>query len=243
MKRLRSGFTLAEVLITLAIIGVVAAIVMPSVMSNYQYKSVGVKVAKFMSTVEAASRPFVVNDGNFSITSAKNAAADGNQANDNQSVSNVTDFVNEAFLFKGFDQGSGLDNTISEYPNVNKKTLPANYEAIKAKKNAPLAYLKDGTAIQVYLDNTSYDTDHLNIVPVEKYGSPVFRIAFDPRVQGLPASAHKNFNFTVTELGYIFPHNNDDCLWLIYNNDFATTSKMFASGADCHVGSGTPATP
>lgn len=235
MKKLKSGFTLAEVLITLAIIGVVAAIVMPSVMSNYQYKSIGVKLAKFMSTVEAASRPFVVNDGNFSITSAKDADAEGKQSADNQSVSNVTDFVNEAFLFKGFDEGNGLTNTVNAYPNINKKVLGTKYEDISAKANAPLAYLKDGTAIQIYLDDTAYDTSHQNIVPVEKYGRPVFRIAFDPKVQGLPSSAHKNFNFTVTELGYVFPHNNDNCAWLIYNNDFATTSKLFATGQDCHV--------
>ena len=36
MKRFKKGFTLAEVLITLAIIGVVAAIAIPSVISNSQ---------------------------------------------------------------------------------------------------------------------------------------------------------------------------------------------------------------
>ena len=61
MKQLKAGFTLAEVLITLSIIGVVAAIVMPSVMTNYTYKTVGVKVAKFASQLEAASRPFINN--------------------------------------------------------------------------------------------------------------------------------------------------------------------------------------
>jgi prepilin-type N-terminal cleavage/methylation domain-containing protein len=49
MKKFKSGFTLAEVLITLGIIGVVAAIVMPSVMTNYTYKTVGVKLSKFVS--------------------------------------------------------------------------------------------------------------------------------------------------------------------------------------------------
>ena len=65
MKRMKSGFTLAEVLITLGIIGVVAAIVMPSVMTNYTYKTVGVKLSKFMSQVEGASRPYVVQNASF----------------------------------------------------------------------------------------------------------------------------------------------------------------------------------
>ena len=65
MKRMKSGFTLAEVLITLGIIGVVAAIVMPSVMTNYTYKTVGVKLSKFMSQLEGATRPYVVQNASF----------------------------------------------------------------------------------------------------------------------------------------------------------------------------------
>ena len=64
-KQLKSGFTLAEVLITMAIIGIVAAIVMPAMITSYQYKTVGVKLSKFAATVENSARAFVVSNDSF----------------------------------------------------------------------------------------------------------------------------------------------------------------------------------
>lgn len=239
MKRLKKGFTLAEVLITLAIIGVVAAIVIPSVMSNYQYKSIGVKLAKFSATVEAAARPFVVNNDNFSVSQPGEIDADGKITK--ASVSNITNFINESFIFKTFDPettADGSNKKILAYPNLVTKKLSAEYqyEPQTGNANYPIAVLKDGTSIQVYLDDTPYADDHAEIVPVEKFGAPVFRINFDPRVQGLPASAQKNFNFTLTELGYMFPSENDSCTWQLYNEGFTTTSKSFETGKACHTG-------
>ena len=83
MKRIKPGFTLAEVLITLGIIGVVAAIVMPSIMTNYTYKTVGVKLSKFASQLEAATRPYVVQNTSFTGT-----------------VDDISAFVEESFLIK-----------------------------------------------------------------------------------------------------------------------------------------------
>lgn len=242
MKRLNSGFTLAEVLITLAIIGVVAAIVLPSVMSNYQYKSVGVKLAKFISTLEGSTRPFVVNNDNFTVTDSEEDELDddGKKTGQKVKVSNVTDFVNESFIFKTFDpetsDGEGKVK-ILRYPEITKAALSSKdtYTPQAGTTKAPIAILKDGTAIQVYLDDTSYGTEHIKLVPVEKFGAPVFRINFDPKVQGLPKSAQKNFNFAVTELGYVFPAENDGCTWQLYNEGFTTTSKSFADGKACHV--------
>lgn len=242
MKRLNSGFTLAEVLITLAIIGVVAAIVLPSVMSNYQYKSVGVKLAKFVSTLEGSTRPFVVNNDNFTVTNTEEDEVDfeGKKTGQKVKVSNVTDFVNESFIFKTFDPETS-DNAgkvkILKYPEVKTDLLASAYvfSPQVGSTKAPIATLKDGTAIQVYLDDTPYTLDHLEIVPVEKFGAPVFRINFDPKVQGLPQSAQKNFNFIVTELGYVFPAEKDGCTWQLYNEGFTTTSKSFESGKACHI--------
>lgn len=225
MKRLKTGFTLAEVLITLAIIGVVAAIVMPSVMSNYQYKSIGVKLAKFLATTEGAARPFVVNNDNFYVGDKKNP-------------SNVSDFINESFIYKTFDPetSEGGKDKILSYPELSSvSAYNGTYAVQTGTATNPIALLKDGTAIQVYLDNTAYTGDHLQIVPVEKFGQPIFRINFDPKVQGLPASAQKNFNFSVTELGYVFPSEKDSCAWQLYEEDFTTTSKSFEDGKSCHV--------
>ena len=60
-----NGFTLAEVLITLGIIGVVAALTTPALYHNVGTAEIGPKLAKFRSTVENANKMMLVeNDVN-----------------------------------------------------------------------------------------------------------------------------------------------------------------------------------
>ena len=53
----KKGFTLAEVLITLGIIGVVAAITLPTMMQDGRKQQLGVKLAKFANNIESIMRP------------------------------------------------------------------------------------------------------------------------------------------------------------------------------------------
>lgn len=48
------AFTLAEVLITIAIIGIVAAMTLPSVIANYKKKEIPIRLKKFSSTMQNA---------------------------------------------------------------------------------------------------------------------------------------------------------------------------------------------
>ena len=59
----KCAFTLAEVLITLGIIGVVAAITLPTLITNYQKHVVETKLAKFNSTMNQAMRLSMVDNG------------------------------------------------------------------------------------------------------------------------------------------------------------------------------------
>jgi len=59
----KSAFTLAEVLITLAIIGVVAAMTIPTLISNYQEKVTVTKLKKAYAVMNQAMRLAVVNHG------------------------------------------------------------------------------------------------------------------------------------------------------------------------------------
>ena len=52
---LKRGFTLAEVLVTLTIIGVIAAITLPSLLSNTATAQIGPKLAKAVSMFEQAN--------------------------------------------------------------------------------------------------------------------------------------------------------------------------------------------
>lgn len=60
----RFAFTLAEVLITLGIIGVVAALTMPTLIQNYKKHEVETKLAKFYSVMNQAVRLAEVEYGN-----------------------------------------------------------------------------------------------------------------------------------------------------------------------------------
>ena len=63
LKNAKRGFTLAEVLITLGIIGIVAALTLPTVMSNYKKKVVVTKMKKFYSTMNQAVKLSTVENG------------------------------------------------------------------------------------------------------------------------------------------------------------------------------------
>ena len=63
MKRFKKGFTLAEVLITLAIIGVVAAISIPSVISNTQQQEFKTGLKKAVSVLNSAITMNMAIDG------------------------------------------------------------------------------------------------------------------------------------------------------------------------------------
>ncbi|MBE7713305.1 MAG: type II secretion system protein [Cyanobacteria bacterium SIG26] len=69
---MKKAFTLAEVLICLGIIGVVAALTIPSVVTNYKYKVYGAQLEKVYSQITEAARS-IMNDemsDSFSTTSA-----------------------------------------------------------------------------------------------------------------------------------------------------------------------------
>ena len=63
MKRFKKGFTLAEVLITLAIIGVVAALTIPSVISNSQQQEFKTGLRKAVSVLNSAITMNMAIDG------------------------------------------------------------------------------------------------------------------------------------------------------------------------------------
>ena len=61
MKK-KSGFTLAEILVTLGIIGIVAALTTPSLVGSYQKSKIGPTLRKFMNTIETANQHIMGNE-------------------------------------------------------------------------------------------------------------------------------------------------------------------------------------
>ena len=92
---MKKGFTLAEVLITLAILGVVAAVTLPNMVQDTKYQQLGVKLAKFASTLENAAPAYAVGLGG-EIGS-----------------NDLNDFVKSAFLLKNSNSYFEISNNYS----------------------------------------------------------------------------------------------------------------------------------
>ena len=240
MKRIKLGFTLAEVLITLSIIGVVAAIVMPSVMTNYTYKTVGVKLAKFYSQLESATRPYVVQGESFT-GSALDAA---NFVNDSFIITNKNDFETTETDCTGTPTpdvcGSQTTGTVITYNYVQDEDsviAQAAPNGARLDDTEVSVELKDGTRFQIYLidnyqdklDESGYEDE----IDVNQVGIPVFGVAVDPEVTGLPKAVNTAYKFLVTELGYVYPDRTDKCLSAIFDAKFNTNTKTFGKDSAC----------
>lgn len=239
MKKMKSGFTLAEVLVALTIIGVTAALVLPTTFSSYQAKTVGVKVAKFAGQLETASRNYVANYGSFSKSS------------------DVVKFVNKSFLTKDtyVQEGVDIQAMISDMQQMQAQQAPATRGGEKSSVSEKalnsidiripiveqehdempkaVALLRDGTGITVIKQNNLEFKTHAGFVNRYQVGDPMFVVKFFPNLNGLPSFAQQNFNFVVTETGYIYPHDKDNCLWDLYLNDYATTPDTYSEGSSC----------
>ena len=69
MKK-RNAFTLAEILVTLGIVGVIAALTVPDLVSDYQNKTMAVKIRKFATELNEAIDLYLTDKGKSSVYTA-----------------------------------------------------------------------------------------------------------------------------------------------------------------------------
>jgi prepilin-type N-terminal cleavage/methylation domain-containing protein len=67
---MKKGFTLAEVLVTLGIIGVVSAMTVPTLMQNYQRKSYVTQLHKVYNEISQASQQYITDRNAINLTEA-----------------------------------------------------------------------------------------------------------------------------------------------------------------------------
>lgn len=93
------GFTLAEVLITLAIIGVVAALTIPTIISGYGRKDITTKLKKFYATMSQVIQLSEIDNGSAETWTKKSIEynEDGS-INYEANKELVTNFLNEYIL-------------------------------------------------------------------------------------------------------------------------------------------------
>ncbi len=75
---MRKGFTLAEVLIVLAVIGVIAALTIPTLMTKWQDQAIITKLKKFQSVTAQALDMAKVKQGNLDLLDWSSSGVDQN---------------------------------------------------------------------------------------------------------------------------------------------------------------------
>ncbi|MBP3924360.1 type II secretion system protein [bacterium] len=114
MKKFKIGFTLAEVLITLSIIGVVAAVTTPSLIMNYTKKTQAVAIKKFVTQLEDALTRYMADNRADTLMEAGFDTAAGRN-----------DFFTNYFKIESNCGGDKASCFGSTYANINgtKKTF------------------------------------------------------------------------------------------------------------------------
>ena len=148
----RAGFTLAEVLITLGIIGVVAAMTIPTLVSNYQKRAWTAQLQKSYAVMNQGFRRMLADEG-VDLLSQTDAfqSIDGNGCfyGDNPDSAQCNDFlINLGDYFKIVDikKFEASDNYKTYYLNGSSMHNPYTQNAI---------LLSDGTMIIEYDFHTS----------------------------------------------------------------------------------------
>ena len=132
----RPAFTLAEVLITLGIIGVVAALTLPALINNYEKSVVETRMQKFYTNINAALKLSIVENGDMVDWTFPQDYydADGSEKFFNTYLKNNLQYlktvprVTTSWPTNGIEvdlnDGSAFvlsDTWITYYPNANKK--------------------------------------------------------------------------------------------------------------------------
>jgi len=149
---MKQAFTLAEVLITLAIIGIIAAITIPSLIESHEKKELEVRFAKVYRTLLQA----------VNLSKAENGSIDLWTWKDNMSAQEQNEFAKKYFL---------------PYLNVVKFCPAPNPQGCFAKDGqsinggkfsleswiTPQVVLADGTSIDIRFHSSSTDNYYQNI--------------------------------------------------------------------------------
>ena len=152
----KAAFTLAEVLITLGIIGVVAAMTIPTLIANYQEKQIVSQLSKAFQTLSNAYQMMQIEYGPVSTWSLRNTQVvddDGNITYDRYSQNLVAERLKKYLrVEKECEVGKICDNRTEYNLAGTKISDPAPLEA----DGEPGFWLADGTFVNVgwYADYT-----------------------------------------------------------------------------------------
>ena len=223
----KAAFTLAEVLITLGIIGVVAALTLPTVFTNIRNAQLETGLKKSYSTLEQA----------LNLYQAENGA---------RIVAGTTEHrrMLKTYLIKYIknsrDCGYGGSN-VKE--NLEKACLPNNYAGIEGDFSGGASYKtyngENSIALDYFDDGQFVTTDGMLIL-IENSSGPWFgdRMFISVDVNGYNKAPNRLgqdlFMFQIDNNGALLPMGAENTRYYSATNDFCSnSSKNNMNGAGC----------
>lgn len=183
-----NAFTIAEVLITLGIIGIVAAMTLPSLIGNYQKKQTAIQLKKFYSVMQQAINLSELQNGDIKYWDFE---IGGNTHTEIFTNTYLTPYLKIIKTYMPEDFPADI-----HYKCINGKNCDSYGEV---KNNNPKLVLIDGTMILATDFVYGYDIDN-NPVPAiniivdingfkkpNQYGRDVFAFSIQPDFGFVPA--------------------------------------------------------
>ena len=130
---MKLGFTMSEVLITIGIIGIIAAMTLPSVITKYKRKTAETKLAKFYSVINQAVRMSIAEHGEIIIDNENKSDSANAEYIEQWYKENITKYIktineegadkNNAYYKVAFIDGSGFNSYMGASNTANGKRL------------------------------------------------------------------------------------------------------------------------
>ena len=219
------GFTLAEVLITLGIIGVVAALTAPALVQSAGTAKVGPTLSKVVATLENANEQLLHDED---ATDLSKVLTD----NDEDENTTLTDAYMD--LLSKYIAGSSYDND---------EITAASFEPALKSYNGKDASLTDGSRVFHFSDNIDVILDVNQIWAYNTKGSfkgnlattyiDINGIKTKPNVQGKDV-----FYFNIDKSGQVLPWGGSTHAWLYGNENNKYTSEGDYACNENSVGTG-----
>ena len=224
---LKRGFTLAEVLITLLIVGVVATLTTPALVKNVGSSKIGPQLAKFVNTFETAAETMMMKENVGTLSAAVTSSILKNDDPKSEPEDCVGEGPNRAckeiYGPSVLECTNNLLTVLSPYmvmTNLQNITNPASLE-IKSSadgsvlrtvkfsqgqvwqlKDGTLAYILDVSAVHQAIDLTTGEP----IPSIEDLGTLYIDIG---GIKGSHRAGKEVFAFKINNAGYLIPYGSN----------------------------------
>lgn len=245
----KNGFTLAEVLITLTIIGVIAALTLPSLNMGVQSSKVGPHLRKFINTISNANEMILMNNQSNTLRSAYPFPAGADEIAVTRNYLLALNGQVRGNIQRNGDQLIPLSDILARHPLEERKHI-SNYDGNQndAYNNYSVMLFDSGEGFAIHLrranaqqrDNANqrpgvfadvlYDMDGFS-AGANRLGIDIFAFLIDNRGTVIPVGgmAQANSGYAFAPMGDPTPTNT--VLWS--NGGNRCSGDSVGTGVNC----------